>query len=160
LRSVVGGWQTTGIFQYQTGLPITILAGTDSSQIGIAQDRAQYLGGNPYGAGGCRPGEAPCVDFFNPAVFGIPAIGSFGNVGKGMLRGPNFWNWDMGFFKNLNVDERVRVQLRVEFFNIFNHTNFNPLPGQNDFRVNAAGFGGIRSAGDPRIGQVALKLFF
>lgn len=160
LRGVVGGWQVSGIFQVQSGLPVTVLAGTDRSQVGINQDRGQYLGGNPYGAGGCRPGEAPCVDFINPAAFGLPALGAFGNAGKGALRGPNFWNWDMGFLKNVNITERIRTQLRVEFFNIFNHTNFNPLPGQNDFRINAAGFGGIRSSGDPRIGQVAFKLFF
>ena len=66
----------------------------------------------------------------------------------------------MGFLKNVPITERFRAQLRFEFFNIFNRTNFIPLPGQGDFRLAAAGFGGIRSAGDPRIGQIALKLFF
>ncbi|MGE0127942.1 MAG: carboxypeptidase regulatory-like domain-containing protein [Blastocatellales bacterium] len=160
LRGVVGGWQTTGIFQYQSGLPITVLAGQDRSQTGINQDRAQYLGGAAYGTGGCRPGEAPCVDFLNPAAFGLPPLGSAGNAGKGMLRGPDFWTWDMGFLKNIQITERMRVQLRVEFFNIFNHTNFVPLAGQNDFNYSRAGFGGLRSAGDPRIGQAALKIYF
>ncbi|MCG3162990.1 MAG: hypothetical protein JMDDDDMK_04363 [Acidobacteria bacterium] len=160
LRSVAGGWQATGIYQYQTGLPITVLAGRDQSQTGINQDRAQYLGGNPYGTGGCRPGEAPCVNYLNPAAFGLPALGSAGNAGKGMLRGPTFWTWDMGFLKNIQLTERMRVQLRVEFFNIFNHANFAPLAGQGDFNFSQAGFGGIRSAGDPRIGQAALKFYF
>jgi len=160
LRSVAGGWQATGIFQIQSGLPITVLAGQDRSQTGINQDRAQFLGGAAYGAGGCRPGEAPCVDFLNSAAFGLPPLGSAGNAGKGMLRGPNFWTWDMGFLKNVQLTERMRVQLRVEFFNIFNHTNFIPLAGQNDFNFSQAGFGGLRSSGDPRIGQAALKFYW
>jgi hypothetical protein len=119
-----------------------------------------YLGGNPFGTGGCRPNEAPCVNFLNPAAFALPAIGAAGNIGKGALRGPNFWNWDMGFLKNVQMTERIRLQLRLEFFNIFNRTNFIPLPGQSEFRYAAAGFGGIRSAGDPRIGQIAAKIYF
>jgi hypothetical protein len=161
LRHIIGGWQATGIFQVQSGLSFTILAGVDRSLTGIQQDRVQYIGGDPYSpAGGCRPGEAPCVNFLNPAAFTLPAIGSAGNVGKGSLRGPNFWTWDMGFLKNINLTERIRFQFRAELFNIFNHTNFIPSPGQNDFNYSNAGFGGIRSAGSPRIGQLALKFFF
>jgi len=160
LRMVLGGWQTSGIYQVQTGLSLTVLAGQERSQMGMNLDRGDYLGGDPFGAGGCRPGEAPCVNFMNPAAFALPAIGSVGNIGKGFLRGPNMWNWDMAFLKNFRINERMRIQARFEAFNIFNHTNFIPSPGQGDFKLSAAGFGGIRSAGDPRIGQVALKFYF
>lgn len=160
VRSVIGGWQATGIFQVQSGLSLTPLAGQDRSQTSLSQDRAQYVGGNPFGSGGCRPGEAPCVEFLNPAAFALPALGSAGNVGRGALRGPKYWNADMGFLKNVPLKERIRLQLRLEYFNIFNTTALIPLPGQTNFSFAAAGFGGIRSSGDPRIGQVALKLHF
>ena len=161
LRNVLGGWQTTGIYQIQSGLSLTVYAGVDRSQQGLNnQDRVDYLGGNPFGAGGCRPGEAPCVDFLNPAAFGLSALGQAGNTGKGFLRGPNFSQWDIGLLKNFQASERWRIQFRAEFFNVLNHTNFIPLHGQNQFTYSGSGFGGIRSAGDPRIGQLALKIFF
>lgn len=65
-------------------------------------------------------------------------------------------DWDMGFFKNFPFGERYKFQFRVEFFNIFNRTNFNNPAGT----VSGAAFGTITGAGNPRIGQLALKFFF
>jgi hypothetical protein len=62
----------------------------------------------------------------------------------------------MGFFKNIPIHERWRLQFRGELFNIFNRVNFNDPTTS----VSAAGFGSIRGAADPRIGQLALKLLF
>ena len=155
LRAVVGGWQLSGIFTYQSGGPLTILSGKDQSQTGIGADRANYLGGNPYGPGGCGA-TGTCVNFLSPGAFGLPAIGTFGNVGKGMLRGPDLLNWDTGLFKEFAVRERVRLQFRAEFFNTANRKNFN----NPNVTQSAGGFGSITSAQDPRIGQLALKLLF
>ncbi len=155
LRAVAGGWQWSGIFTYQSGGPLTILAGKDQSQTGIGADRANYLGGNAYGPGGCGP-TGPCVNFLSPSAFGLPAIGTFGNAGKGILRGPDLLNWDTGLFKEFALRERVRLQFRAEFFNSANRKNFN----NPNVTQSAGGFGSITSAQDPRIGQLALKLFF
>ena len=69
--------------------------------------------------------------------------------------------WDMGFFKNFPVHERMRVQFRAEFFNIFNRVNYT-APNQNNQTDTVAqgGFGSIRAANSPRIGQLALKFVF
>ena len=60
------------------------------------------------------------------------------------------------------IKERAQIQFRAEFFNVLNRTNFNGPAGNDSTRatVNAGGFGSIRAAFDPRIGQLALKLIF
>jgi len=119
--------------------------------------RASFVGGvNPYGTGACGA-AAPCVNYLNPAAFTLPAAGTFGNVGKGSLRGPNLINWDTGIFKEFPLrGERVKLQFRGEFFNVLNRVNFN----NPNLTFTAGGFGSITSAADPRIGQLALKVVF
>ena len=159
VRGIFGGWQLTGLMQAQTGLPLTIVAGKDQSQTGLTKDRA-VITGSPYGAGACGK-TAPCVDYINPNSFALPAAGQFGNVGKASLRFPGLVNFDMGFFKNIPVRERLRLQFRAEFFNIFNRVNFKAPDQTNQTNnVSSGGFGSIRGANDPRIGQLALKIIF
>ena len=156
VRAAFGGWQVTGIINAQTGGPLTLLSGSDRSSSGLGADRVNYIGGDTTGGGGCAANEAPCVNFLNTTAFAQPAVGTFGNIGKGAVRGPGLFNWDMGLFRNIPVGERLRLQFRFEYFNVLNHTNFN----DPNISLGAAGFGGIRSAADPRIGQAALKLIF
>jgi hypothetical protein len=130
-----------------------------------------YVGGNVYGSGACG-NSAPCVDWVNPAAFALPGLGTYGNVGKGALRGPNQLVYDGGLFKEVRLwSERTRLQFRAEFFNLFNRVNlFNPgraatsVNGngvsQNSVNLSNAGYGSIKAAGDPRIGQLALKIVF
>jgi hypothetical protein len=85
-------------------------------------------------------------------------VGSFGNVGKGAFRGPGKFNVDTGLIKNFypfRSREDIRFQLRGEFFNVLNHTQFN----DPDVTRNDGNFGGIYGAADPRIIQLALKFF-
>jgi hypothetical protein len=58
------------------------------------------------------------------AVITPPADGTFGNMGRNIFRGPAFHNWDMSVTKLWKLSERVNLQVRGEFFNILNHTNF------------------------------------
>jgi hypothetical protein len=153
-RGLFGNWELTGILSAQSGGPLTILAGKDRSDTGLGGDNA-VVTGPARGLGACGT-KAPCVDYLNPDSFRLPAVGTFGNVGKGSVRGPNFVNWDMGFFKNIPISERWKLQFRAEFFNIFNRVNLNG-PTTN---VSSGGFGSIQGAGDPRIGQLSLKIFF
>ncbi len=153
-RGVLGSWELTGVVSAQTGFPFTVLAGQDQSQTAIGQDRAVVVG-TPYGTGACGS-KAPCVDFLNRSSFVLPAIGTFGNVGKDALVGPGAFTWDMGIFKNFPFRDRYRIQFRAEFFNSFNRANFaNPSSS-----VNGGAFGTITSATDPRIGQLAMKILF
>src|SRR5262249_6446336 len=123
IRGVLGGWQLTGIATAQTGNPLTAVAGADQSQTGLNAGRAGQVG-PAYGGIGCGS-TAPCVSYLNPAGFQLPANGTFGNTGKGSLRGPGSFNWDMGIFKRFPLPrERAQLQLRLEYFNVLNHTRF------------------------------------
>lgn len=112
--------------------------------------------GSPYGPGACGA-RAACVDFLSqltelgPAQSALPEIAE-GSGGR-QLEGGHI---QVGFFKNFSASERWKLQFRAEFFNIFNRVNLgNPVAS-----VTSAGFGSIASAGDPRIGQMALKITF
>jgi len=160
LRYVVGGWQWTGIVSAMSGNPFTVLAGKDQSQTGLGTDRANFTGINPYGGNACGI-SAPCVNYLNPAAFSLPVVGSFGNVGKGSLRGPNFVDFDTGLFKEIPLAaERARLQFRAEFFNVWNRVNLNNPSNSTTTSFSSGGFGTLTSAQDPRIGQLALKLIF
>lgn len=153
-RGVLGNWELSGILTAQTGDPVTIVAGQDQSGTALGGDRGNLVGA-AYGPGACGS-SAPCVDYLNPASFALPSSGTFGTLGKGSIRGPNLISWNMGFFKDFPVTEKLRLQFRAEFFNIFNRVNFND-PNNT---ISGGGFGALTGAGDPRIGQLALKVIF
>jgi len=164
VRQTVGNWEVSGIVTAESGAPLTLYAGQDRSQTGIGSDRAQQISSDVYRKGTCGT-PTPCLHWLNQSAFAVPAIGQFGNVGKGQFTGPGFFNWDMGVFKRFPVTERVSLQFRSEFFNTFNHANFSTdntgsrakSPIQS---VSGAGFGNILAANDPRIIQMALKVVF
>jgi hypothetical protein len=80
------------------------------------------------------------------------------NTGKGAFNVPAFIGWDVGTLKNFSLSpgERFRLQFHAEFFNVLNHTNLN----NPTTAANSPNFGNIQASGDPRIGQLALKLLF
>ncbi|HEX6466266.1 MAG TPA: carboxypeptidase regulatory-like domain-containing protein [Terriglobales bacterium] len=169
LQGFLGDWQLSGIFSAQTGRPFTVLSGrgqpNDPSQTGIGQDRGVLLAGaSPYGPGACAGVNFPnkCVAFLNRSSFAQPAIGTFGNIGKGSLRWPGSYGWDMGLQKAFPVTERVNLQFRAEFFNVLNHVNYRSDESAISSAANSNGssFGRFTSAEDPRIGQLALKIVF
>lgn len=154
VRAALSDWQMNGVFQTQSGGPLTVKSGKDQSQTGIGGDRA-VLVGPALGTGACGA-SAPCVPYLTPSSFAQPAIGSFGNFGKGAVSGPGLMSWDVGLFRTIPFRERVSLQLRGEFFNVLNRANFNDPVAS----MTSGGFGSITGAGDPRIGQVALKILF
>jgi len=165
VRTAVGSCEISGILSAQSGRPLTLYAGQDQSRTGIGSDRAQFAGGQAYNTGNCTNTTAHCRSWLNAAAFSLPAIGTFGNVGKGQFRGPGFFSYDMGIFKNFPIRDAFGIQFRGELFNAFNHTNFatpnTGALGQNPVTtVSSAGFGNILAAGDPRIIQLALKVTF
>ena len=89
------------------------------------------------------------VPWFNPRAFAAAAAGTFGNIGRNALRGPGFGSVDFSIFKETPITERIRTQLRVEIFNIFNRANF-ANPGNN---LNApASFGLITNTRNAVVG--------
>jgi hypothetical protein len=155
-RFVINGWQMNGVIQAQTGDSLTVTAGKDQSMTGIGHDHAQMTGVAPYGSGACAIGNSKCVNFFNPAAFALPAVGTFGNTTKGEFTGPKYVNWDASLFRDFHLHEDMRLQFRAEYFNLLNHTNLSdPNVSQS-----GSGFGSVTAASDPRIAQLALKLLF
>jgi hypothetical protein len=161
VRGFLGDWQVSGLVSAQTGRPITVLSGVNNSGTGIGQDRANIVG-VAYGSGACAGSTKACKDWLNLASFVNNPAGTFGNLGKGSLRFPGAFNWDMAFTKNFSFNERFKLQFRAEFFNIFNRVNFDETIATGNFaKLSSKGnFGALNQAGDPRIGQLALKLFF
>jgi hypothetical protein len=161
VRHALGNWQLSGLVSAQTGRPITILSGVNNSGTGIGQDRANIVG-EAYGSGACAGSAKACKDWLNLASFVANPVGTFGNLGKGSLRFPGAFTWDMAFTKNFPFTERISLQFRAEFFNIFNRVNFDETTATGNFsKLSSKGnFGALQQASDPRIGQLGLKLFF
>src|SRR5207302_8135473 len=64
------------------------------------------------------------IGYLNANAFVDPPFGTFGDLGRNAIHGPHFWNVDFAVSKNTQVLERLNLQLRAEFFNVFNHPNF------------------------------------
>ncbi len=154
LRGMAGGWQVSAIVNARTGGPLTLMAGTDYSKTGTGRDRAVDLGGEHYESGACAT-TLNCRNWLVANSFGMPSVGTYGNLGKGAVRGPGLFFTDFGVFKMFAFSERARLQVRGEFFNFLNQVNYS------DPRTQLGnGFGQIFGARDPRISQIALKLSF
>jgi hypothetical protein len=154
---LLDGWQLSSMTTWQSGFPFNVGSGVDNSFSAMGGDRADFVGTDLKQARLSGQTHAQMVDrFFNTSLFTTNAIGTFGNSGRNILRGPSLFNTDLGLIKNTNITERARIQFRAEFFNVFNNVNFNN-PGTT---VGTPGFGRITSARDPRILQLMLKLMF
>jgi len=163
---LLGGFQSSGIFNYQTGLPLTAtIANYDPSGIG-------FLGAS---ASGARPniignpnGNVPntFAQFFNIAAYqtSFPASGisnTTGSAGRGEIFGPRTVRFDMTLSKNFHFNESMRLQLRAEAFNIFNTTNFTTINTVASTSLTATTlFGQVTGTRDPRTMQFGAKFYF
>jgi hypothetical protein len=152
-----GGWETSGIWQFQSGRPFTValLPGVDNSNTGIpvlgfgSVDRPNVLS-NP------NNGPQTVDQWFNTAAFRISPFGTFGSAGRNIVEGPGLASINLALVKNTSLGERMKLQFRAEFFNALDRANFG-LP--NNF-IGSPSFGRITTAGEPRRVQLALKLLF
>ena len=153
----LGGWQTNGIWTFQTGRPFTVAllsqldnSGTGRSSLGFgANDRPHYLRNATLDNG--TPER-----WFDVTAFGMPARGTFGNAGRNVLDGPGMQTINASLLKNFMLTEAATLQFRAEAFNLFNHVNLD-LP---DNFLGSPTFGRISSAQAPRHIQFGLKLIF
>jgi len=105
---------------------------------------------------GCAasPVAPPC----QIGAFTAPTIGTEGNAGRDIIHGPGRNNFDFALFKDTQISERTKVELRFEFYNLFNHTQFDPNGINTNF--NSGGFGTETAAFAPRTIQLAAKMYF
>jgi carboxypeptidase family protein len=93
---------------------------------------------------------------FTGEIFFNDAPGTTSGLERGFISGPGTFNWDASIIKNIPIKESLRLQLRVEAFNVLNHTNF----GNPQFSINSTNFGRITTAGAPRILQLVGRIEF
>jgi outer membrane receptor protein involved in Fe transport len=161
-KRLTEGWQLSGIYTGASGLPITPFLSVDVSGTGELNDRPNLIA-NP-NSGALRD----ATQWFNKAAFARPADGTFGTSGRNTIIGPRLHIVDFAVSKATKLTERLALQFRAEFFNLFNYANLS-LPNV-DF--NSAAFGSISETpdvtagnprlgeGGPRVGQFGLKLIF
>jgi len=120
-EKLIGGWSWNGIITGQSGFPFTPLVGSNQSNNGDARnpDRVSF---NPNFTGPIVTGNR--TQWFNPAAFVLPPAGTYGNAGRDILSGPGLVEFDTSLIKTTAITERIKVELRAEFFNVLNHTNF------------------------------------
>jgi len=157
---VLGGWEVSGIVYANSGLPLTATGGTSIDPAGLGLlDANSFAGRRPNQVSNPNSGAPHTfAQWFNTAAFvNLPAAaGPPGNAPRGSIRGPGLQRWDFSLFKNTKVREGMNAQFRAEAFNIFNHTNFDLVR----LTRQSGSFGQIISTRDPRIMQLALKLYF
>jgi hypothetical protein len=105
------------------------------------------------------PHTDPKNHWFDPSAFAHPVAGTEGNVGRDILRGPGRNNFDFSLIKETKVTESTKVELRFEFYNIFNHTQFDPSGITTDINAGSS-FGRERKAYDPRLIELTGKFYF
>ena len=168
-KRLTQGWQMQGITRFATGFPIQMNQGNgDASLYGSSStDMPNRVGPvqivDPRKVNTACPTYDPTVPgsgtgcYFLPGAF-APSTdpGSFGTANRRFFHGPGFNNTDFGILKRTAINERFSFDLRLEFFNIFNHAQFmNPTGNISD-----SGFGIVNNARDPRIGQVSAKFYW
>jgi hypothetical protein len=160
---ILGGWELSGIVTIQSGLPFTLTTNFDAAGLGnvtalVAGNRPNLL---------CNPNEnAPhtlqqyfntsCVQA-NPAGTATVVANLVGNAARGTLNGPPTQRIDFSLFKNFPLGKReARLQIRAEFFNVFNHTNFRTIQAS----TTSATYGQVIAVRDGRTIQFGTKLIF
>jgi hypothetical protein len=163
-KHLLSHWSLGVFHALQSGAPLSVTMGTDVALDGTGQQnlqRAQLVSGLTYAD--VRRDHASRADmvnrFFNTAAF-VPANqvprGVYGNIGRNIINGPAFSNTDFTLMKDIPIREPARLQVRGEFFNVFNQVNFNAP----NTLVSSGGFGRITGAQSGRVIQLALKVLW
>ncbi len=165
LNAIVGGWQVSGIYTFQSGSPfgVTVLNGARDVKGDNAADATLYanLVGDPNhpSRGAPAVGGRRGVLWTNEAGFETPAPFTLGNAGRKVpgTSGPGTPHiFNIALSKNTRISERVRIQFRFETFNSFNTPEFNNPRDQ----VGQSGFGVVNAGNSHREMQLGLKLYF
>jgi hypothetical protein len=171
---ILGGWEISGVSSFVSGSSFTVTQqvdpfacivtggvcaagsapGTGINGLGFIQD----------GDIAIRPNQTAKIqktktraEWFSTSSFAeAKATGTFGNERVGSLLGPGVQKWDIATMKNVNIGDHLRFQLRGEYFNAFNHTNFSAV----DSSLEDGNFGQVTTAHEPRIIQIGAKLYF
>ena len=179
VKYTLGGWEVTGITRFWGGFPFSVLSpgavpgNLDGGGYGQYTLSSTTYGGvrADYAGGQVLPSNKTWQQYFDPFVFTRPQDGTLGNLGRNTFRGPGINQWDISLFKNFNFTEHIQLQLRLETFNTFNHTQFSGVnttispanPGQTVTggpNGTLGTSGQVNSTRDPRTVQLGAKFYF
>jgi len=175
VNTILGNWQISVIQKITTGFPVFVIdsfnqSGVNFQNNGNSLNRPDVVGDpNKAGAMSTNPGcAAPpqlhtATAWFNPCAFALVPAGQLGGASRTPLSGPNFVNTDFSVIKQFALREKMALNFRAEFFNLFNHPQFGlPVtPGTGYADINAGNFGAISSTvNNPRVVQFGVKLNF
>ena len=162
----LGGWQVTGVTQFQTGTPFTVGTGDDFAGVGSTDAQPWEIGANPVQPHGSRQfSNSPSDQNFyfltkkqdGSAIFTTPAAGTFSKTQtRNTLYNPGFQNWNLAVFKEFSIREHHRMQFRSEFFNWLNHPNW----GGAVANPRSATFGKVNAKNGERNVQLSLRYSF
>ncbi len=182
--ALLGGWQISGITQFQTGGACSVSANNDYALVGVdgyfndcnssfgSTGELWNVAGNPAVLGNFANSKTSPNLWFqttNPdgsPIFTAPAINTFatGRASRDIFHEPGIENWNMGLFKSFPITERTGLQFRAEAFDVFNHPNLNNSnggPGAGTNPTNLATFGKVTAKNnDVRNLQLSLRLYF
>ena len=141
------GWAVNTILTLQSGRPVPVVNADDTSGVSFDQFPSPS---NFHQRPNLVPGQAiinsnwgsgpDTIGYLNGNAFADPPAETFGTLGRNAIYGPHYRNVDFAITKNTAITERVALQLRAEFFNIFNHPNF-ALPNFLPVRLTKGGMG-------------------
>ena len=121
-NALLGGWQAQSIVNYRSGLPFTPTVSRDVANIGTGGGRDSQRP-NRIGDGKL---DNPTIDlWFDKTAFVVPADFTFGDSGRGILRGDHQWNVDFSIFKRFDVNGSSTLEFRAEAFNLLNSVYFD-----------------------------------
>jgi len=165
---VLGGWQISGVTQFQTGTPFSVSTGDDFAGVGVGGGGQFWRkNGDTFIARGERQfsygGAADQAFYFRTRnadgapIFTTPAAGTFVSDNlRNIIYNPGFQNWTLGLFKNFLVTESQRVQFRWELYNWPNHPNWGGATGD----PRSGTFGKVTSKSFERTMQLSLRYSF
>jgi len=160
-NALIGGWRLSGTMIAQSGNPFTVTNSTNTNAniTGCGNGCSAF----PNVVASTSVGNPGATEWFNTAAFASPTTGPWGNEGRNSLRGPRLTVFDMSMAKDFNFGERVHLQLRSDWVNVFNHPSLN-TPGLS---FGGANFGQINNATQgngvavaPRSGQLSARITF
>jgi carboxypeptidase family protein len=157
------GWSVSGITRLSSGFPVTIGSNGDNSLMGSlpngVNNHSLDLPDFTPGPLSLNHNPRNGLPYFDTSLFSINALGTPGTASRRSFHGPGMFNWDIALLKSFRLSESKALQVRLEVFNAFNHTQFFG-PAAVDDHSDSALFGHVVKAASPRLVQIAAKFTF
>jgi hypothetical protein len=150
VQDVIRGWEFSGVTEFQVGLPLSATQSNGTGGFTGAQRPNQIA------AAALPRSDRTLAAWFNTNAFTVAPAFTSGTEPRFSFYGAGINNWDTALMRNFPVRERLRIQLRGEFYNTFNHPNFqNP-----NTTIGNRLYGKITADNGARVMELALRLFF